>query len=165
MRTIYALSALCAVIVIMSMCTVTSNANQSVFNDQDYRKSGEKLPDDIKKQLPNAVKEPAGFIVDFLKKDQNEIHNAFLAIYRGLSERYETEDESRKKQFAKNLKRTQEQWKELTNEQLKSELNRDDFLKASWLQYMLYAYRNHVNEMRATSVPDALKFGISQTSI
>ena len=75
-------------------------------------------------------------LLDLLKKDQHKIYVAFLQIYRGLSERYETEDESKKERFAAHLKRTQEQWTELTDEQLKSELNRDDFLKASWLQYL-----------------------------
>ena len=139
------------------------NFEPQTLDDQDYRRTNKKLPDDIKKQLPGAVKEPAGFIVGFLKKDHQYIHQSFAAIYKGLSGRYVTEDESKKKQFEKNLKRTQEQWRELTNEQLKDELNRHDFLKASWLQYMLYAYRNHVNEMQAVDYmkTDSFKFGFS----
>lgn len=152
----------------MCQCAVSNlsmimDHEPAICHDQDYRKTNKKLPDDIKKKLPGAVKEPARFIVGFLKKDSQSIHQNFSGIYRGLSGRYVTEDELKKKQFEKNLKRTQDQWRELTNEQLKDELNRHDFLKASWLQYLLYAYRNHVNEMEAADYvqTDAFQFGIS----
>lgn len=57
-----------------------------------------------------------------------------------LKQRYVTDDESKKAKSARKLKVALENYDELTKEPLKSELNKEDFLKNSFLQYMLYAY-------------------------
>jgi len=110
---------------------------------REYKKQNAPVPDDLKKQLPGAVKEPSKFISVFLKKEDK--NKTMEEIFNTIKDRFVTEDESRKQKYAKKLKVTMENYKDLTGddgaEQLKEVFNEKDFLKTAFLQYMLYAYQ------------------------
>jgi len=111
---------------------------------REYKKSNDQVPNDLKTQLPGAVKEPSKFISNFLK--QKEKAKTMEEIYDILQKRFVTEDESKKAKYAKKLKVTKENYDDLVNEELKEEFNKDDFLKTAFLQYMLYAYQQDMDK-------------------
>eukprot|EP00486_Rosalina_sp_Unknown_P013922 CAMPEP_0201579248 /NCGR_PEP_ID=MMETSP0190_2-20130828/26679_1 /ASSEMBLY_ACC=CAM_ASM_000263 /TAXON_ID=37353 /ORGANISM="Rosalina sp." /LENGTH=413 /DNA_ID=CAMNT_0048013433 /DNA_START=23 /DNA_END=1264 /DNA_ORIENTATION=- len=108
---------------------------------REYKKSNGTVPNEIKQQLPGAVKEPSKFIALFLKRDEKFIDQALLTIYNTLCDKFKTNDESKKAKYAKKAKMTQDNYSELIREDIKQEFNEDDFLKTAFLQYMLYAYQ------------------------
>ena len=112
-------------------------------HEQEYGKSNQSVPNDIKQvkqQLPGAVNKASRFICDFLKENDAKIKRTLERILFVLKQSYVTDDENRKALYAKKMKVALENYDELTREPLKSELNKEDFLKKSFLQYMLYAY-------------------------
>merc|ERR1711994_386200 len=111
---------------------------------REYKKTNESVPNDLKTQLPGAVKEPSKFISNFLKKDEKS--GTMTGIYESLKARFQTEDENKKVKYAKKLKVTKENYDDLVNEELKEEFNKDDFLKTAFLQYMLYAYQQDMDK-------------------
>merc|ERR1719216_800178 len=56
---------------------------------REYKKQNAPVPDDLKKQLPGAVKEPSKFISNFLKQDDKS--GTMTGIYESLKARFQTE--------------------------------------------------------------------------
>jgi len=111
---------------------------------REYKKTNEAVPNDLKTQLPGAVKEPSKFISAFLKReDKNGTMNG---IFEALKQRFNTDDESKKAKYAKKLDVTEKNYNELMMDPLKDEFNEDDFLKTAFLQYMLYAYQQDMDQ-------------------
>merc|ERR1712156_848162 len=111
---------------------------------REYKKSNEQVPADLKTKLPGAVKEPSKFISAFLKReDKNGTMNG---IFEALKQRFNTDDESKKAKYAKKLDVTEKNYNELMMDPLKDEFNEDDFLKTAFLQYMLYAYQQDMDQ-------------------
>jgi len=111
---------------------------------REYKKSNDQVPNELKTQLPGAVKEPSKFISNFLKQEGKTA--TMEGIFENLKQRFlKQEDESKKAKYAKKLKVTEENYKNLTKEPLKEEFNKDDFLKTAFLQYMLYAYQQDMD--------------------
>merc|ERR1719419_2063855 len=111
---------------------------------REYKKTNEAVPNDLKTQLPGAVKEPSKFISAFLKReDKNGTMNG---IFEALKQRFNTDDESKKAKYAKKLEVTEKNYNELMMDPLKDEFNEDDFLKTAFLQYMLYAYQQDMDQ-------------------
>lgn len=110
---------------------------------REYKKSNDTVPNEIKQQLAGAVKEPSKFIAGFLKKEETFIDQALLSIYNSLCAKLnnQTDDVSKKAKYAKKAKVTQDNYAELTQEDLQPDFNQHDFLKTAFLQYMLYAYQ------------------------
>jgi len=111
---------------------------------REYKKTNESVPNDLKTQLPGAVKEPSKFISNFLKKDEKA--GVMEGIFESLKARFQTDDESKKAKYAKKAKVTEENYNELMADDLKSEFNEEDFLKTAFLQYMLYAYQQDMDQ-------------------
>merc|ERR1719242_1904886 len=111
---------------------------------REYKKTNESVPNDLKTQLPGAVKEPSKFISNFLKKDEKGA--VMEGIFESLKARFQTDDESKKAKYAKKAKVTEENYNELMADPLKSEFNDEDFLKTAFLQYMLYAYQQDMDQ-------------------
>ena len=109
---------------------------------QEYKKSDQVVPEELKAQLPRAVKEPSRFLSKFLKQDGDHIDQTLLSIYQQICARFNTEDEAMKRKYERQAKKSQENYAELTKGGLKTEFNKNDFLKTAFLQYMLYAYQN-----------------------
>ena len=99
------------------------------------------MPKEIKNSLPGAVKDPAKFIANFLKKDEKFIDQTLLNIYHTISDKFHTDDETKRAKLAKKSKQCQDNYAELTREDLKRDFNKEDFLKTAFLQYMLYAFQ------------------------
>jgi len=110
---------------------------------REYKKSNEAVPNELKTQLPGAVKEPSKFISNFLKQDDKS--GTMTGIYESLKARFQTEDENKKVKYAKKLKVTEDNYNQLMLDPLKTEFNEKDFLKTAFLQYMLYAYNNSMD--------------------
>ena len=102
------------------------------------------MPNDLKTQLPGAVKEPSKYISNFLKKDEKT--GTMEGIFESLKQRFQTDDESKKAKYAKKAKVTEDNYNELMMDPLKSEFNEEDFLKTAFLQYMLYAYQQNMDQ-------------------
>merc|ERR1719419_1920864 len=109
---------------------------------REYKKTNESVPNDLKTQLPGAVKEPSKFISQFLKRDDSG--STMEGIFESLKARFQTDDESKKQKYAKKAKVTEENYRELTAAPLKKDFNEEDFLKTAFLQYMLYAYQQNM---------------------
>jgi len=122
---------------------------------REYKKSNATVPNEIKQQLPGAVKEPSKFIASFLKRDEKFIDQALLTIYNTLCEKLKTNDESKKAKYAKKAKMTQDNYSELIREDIKQEFNEEDFLKTAFLQYMLYAYQIKLDTDNAKNKSDS----------
>eukprot|EP01083_Nonionella_stella_P066252 174272_1 len=108
---------------------------------REYKKTNSTVPNSLKVQLPGAVKEPSKFIASFLKRDETSIDETFLSIHETLCDRFQTDDNAKKAKYAKKLKMTKDNYVALTKSDLQREFNKEDFLKAAFLQYMLYAYQ------------------------
>lgn len=67
-------------------------------------------------------------------------------IFEALKQRFNTDDESKKAKYAKKLDVTEKNYNELMMDPLKDEFNEDDFLKTAFLQYMLYAYQQDMDQ-------------------
>ena len=112
------------------------------MNDmQQYRRCNESVSNGIKYEIPAAVKEPSQFIMEFLRSDKEFIDETLLNIFNTLLEKFKTNDEPKKAKYIKKTKMTEENYAELTKENLGQEFNQDDYLKNAWLQYMLHAYQ------------------------
>jgi len=111
---------------------------------REYKKTDQAVPNDLKTQLPGAVKEPSKFISNFLK--QEEKTGTMEGIYESLKARFQTEDENKKAKYAKKLKVTEDNYNQLMMDPLKADFNEEDFLKTAFLQYMLYAYNNSMDQ-------------------
>merc|ERR1719242_2872156 len=111
---------------------------------REYKKTNDQVPNDLKTHLPGAVKEPSKFISNFLKKDEKT--GTMEGIFESLKARFQTDDESKKAKYAKKAKVTEENYNELMADDLKSEFNEEDFLKTAFLQYMLYAYQQEMDQ-------------------
>merc|ERR1712156_1388271 len=90
---------------------------------REYKKTNEAVPNDLKTQLPGAVKEPSKFISNFLKKDEKA--TVMEGIFESLKARFQTDDESKKAKYAKKAKVTEENYNELMADALKSEFNEE----------------------------------------
>merc|ERR1712130_944351 len=101
---------------------------------REYKKTKETVPKELKTSLPGAVKEPAKFIAVFLKKDEKFIDHT-------ISAKFHTEGDAQRAKYAKKSKQCQDNYAELTREDLKRDFNKEDFLKTAFLQYMLYAFQ------------------------
>merc|ERR1740116_773686 len=111
---------------------------------REYKKTNESVPNDLKTQLPGAVKEPSKFISNFLK--QAEKTETMEGIYDALIKRFQTDDDTKKAKYAKKAKVTEDNYNELMMAPLQNDFNEDDFLKTAFLQYMLYAYNNDMDQ-------------------
>jgi len=111
---------------------------------REYKKTSAAVPNELKTQLPGAVKEPSKFISNFLK--QEEKTSTMEGIYESLKQRFQTEDETKKAKYAKKLEATEKNYNQLMMDPLKTDFNEEDFLKTAFLQYMLYAYNNQMDQ-------------------
>eukprot|EP00483_Globobulimina_turgida_P009827 UN09846 len=108
---------------------------------REYKRTNSTVPIELKQELSRAVKEPSKFIASFLKKDESLIDQTLLTIYDTISEKFKSENASKRAKYAKKAKMTQDNYAELTSEDLSLGFNKDDFLKTAFLQYMLYAFQ------------------------
>ena len=97
------------------------------------KKYNKNIPDELKRAIPTAIDAPSKFIAGFLRSDSGYVNATLLAIYNALLA--ESDSES--------LFAVQENYRELTREALRNELNEEDCMKAANLQYLILAYLHH----------------------
>lgn len=111
---------------------------------KEYKKTNESVPNDLKEKLPGAMKKPSEFISDFLKREDKG--KTMSDIFNVLKQRFVTENERLRVEYAKKLIVAEDNYHELIMEPLRNEFNEEDFLKTAFLQYMLYAYQKSIYE-------------------
>ncbi len=68
-----------------------------------------------------------------MKKDEHFVDQTLLTIYDTLCAKYKTNSTK----YAKKAKATQNNYAELTRDDLKIDFNEEDFLKTAFLQYVI----------------------------
>merc|ERR1712129_190686 len=107
---------------------------------REYKKQNKTFGSDLKQQLTGAVKEPSKFIQEFLKSDGQLVAQTLQGTYEKICSRFQTDDEAKKAKYAKKKETSKVNYAQLSDNTMKANFNREDFLKTAFLQYMLYAY-------------------------
>ena len=110
---------------------------------QVYKKKKEKMPKEIKQQLPIAMEVPSEFMSNYLKLPPQEFDCNFSVIHDILVSRCEesaARGDSDREQHDRQIDQIKSNYDELISQHPQSRLNKADFLRPAFLQYLICAY-------------------------
>ena len=107
---------------------------------RQYKREKKDVPEDVRGKLPAITRNSSKFIEQFIKQSAQTHQQMFQSIYYELKTILESSKKDQSK-LPKKLKQLEENFEQLTREPISSTFNENDFLKQSYLQYLLYAYQ------------------------
>ena len=129
---------------INKMSHVTLNQIYCItFTAQIYKKQNMAVPQEVKDRLTNALEYPSFFMNRFLKQNKDEMSRRLSTINRMLvakSMRGANRPGANQKKYAKQAKSIGDNYAELVSEDPQSEFCEADFVRPSFLQYLICAF-------------------------
>ena len=119
-----------------------------------YKKTKQAVPQHVKDNLMKAMKRPAQFIDTFLKQDPEEMQLKLTLIHKMLQLRLQKiadkrpqTPRSKQKKYRKQTETLLMGFEDVKQAPFQSELNKQDFLRPAYMQYLIYAFCYEVESL------------------